>query len=45
MYYFIFLKVSKHKKNDLLDFYNIMLETHKNDPKGYYLLVKLIPKF
>ncbi len=28
------------KQKDVLpDFYNIMLEVHKNDPKGYDILV------
>lgn len=29
----------KNMKNCLPDFYNIMLEMHHNDPKGYNLLV------
>lgn len=28
-------------KDVLLDFYNIMLEIHKNDPKGYNIFVNL----
>jgi len=31
-----------HQKNDLLDFYNIVLETHKIDPDGYKMLVTLL---
>ena len=30
-----------HQKNELLDFYNIVLESHKIDPDGYKMLVVL----
>ena len=29
----------KNQKNELLDFYNIMIEFHKDDQKGYDVLV------
>ena len=29
-----------NQKDILPDFYNIMLEIHKNEPKGYDILVK-----
>lgn len=34
--------MKEHNQNNILpDFYNIMLEIHKNDPKGYNILVQL----
>ena len=34
-----YMKTKKWNKNSLPDFYNIMLEIHKKDPKGYDILV------
>ena len=33
-----------NQRNDLLDFYNIVMESHKNDPDGYKMMVIFITK-